>query len=324
MGPPCENRHSTQPFYVAWVSHPRNGQKLDSTPGALIVPRDATPAILHRVPPVSLVIAAVIGFQLGTVLSKPAVDASGTIHTSFIRIAIGAVLLLAWTRPRRSDIRANLLLICASGLAMLLITIFIYAAIQRIPIGIAIAIEFWGPMALALTGSRHRLDLIWIALAVGGILLFTPLSNARFDTLGILYAVAAGGVFAGALVFSSRLGHQVGGIAAAGLSMLVATIAIAPVSFATGLTGELTWSLLGRMTIVALLVNVVGFSMEYTALTRVKPSLYAILICLEPAAGTILAYLILDEHIGVAGYIGILAVTSASIGATRGSNRVVA
>jgi inner membrane transporter RhtA len=269
-----------------------------------------------RVPPVGLVLIAILGFQLGTVLSKPAIESIGVINSAFVRSALGAILLLAWTRPSIASVRQNARLVFFSGTMMIAINVMMFAAIQRIPVGIAIAIEFWGPMMLAIAGTRRARDLMWIALAIAGILLFTPLSNASFDTVGILFAIASGAGFAGALVYSSRLGHKVGGIPAAGLSMLFSAVVLAPFSFGNGLIGAISVGVIARLVLVAVLTNVIGYSLEFTALTRMRPSLYAILICLEPAAGAILAFLLLHEHIGRIGTLGILAVTTASIGST--------
>jgi inner membrane transporter RhtA len=172
-------------------------------------------------------------------------------------------------------------------------------------------------MALALHGSRRALDVIWVGLAIAGILLFTPLANASFDTLGVLFAVVAGAGFGATLVFSSRLGRIIGGVPAAGLAMLVSLPVLAPLSFGTGLIGALSTEFVVRMLFVGVLINIFGFAIEYTALTRVRPSLYAILISLEPAVGAVLGFMILSEHIGMLGILGIAAVSAASLGAAR-------
>jgi inner membrane transporter RhtA len=262
---------------------------------------------------------AIFGFQLGSVIAKPAVEDAGPVHTAFLRILFGAVILLAWRRPIVPIGRLEWKLILATGLTSLLNSLVMYAAIERIPVGIAVAIGFWGPMALALHGSRRALDVFWVGLAIAGILLFTPLANASFDSLGVLFAVIAGAGFGATLVFSSRLGRIIGGVPAAGLAMLVSLPLLAPLSFGTGLIGALSTEFVVRMLFVGVLINVFGFAIEYTALTRVRPSLYAILISLEPAVGTVLGFLILSEHVGMLGILGIAAVTAASLGASRSS-----
>jgi inner membrane transporter RhtA len=275
--------------------------------------------LLDRLPASALVLLAVFGFQLSSVIAKPAIQDAGPIHTAFLRALFGAIILLVWRRPSLPLRRGEWLLVFGAGTTMLVNTLVMYAAFERIPVGIAVAIGFWGPMALALHGSHRALDVLWIALAVGGILLFTPLTNASFDSVGVLFAVIAGAGFGATLVFSSRLSRIVGGVPAAGMAMVVGTIGLAPLSIGTGLHDELSSAFVGRMLVVGVVMSVFGFAVEYTALTRIRPSLYAILISLEPAVGAILGFLILSETVGWLGVAGIAAVTTASLGAARSS-----
>ena len=291
------------------------------TAPAATITRVHRPSILDRVPAAGLVIVAILGFQLGAVVAKPAIEDVGPIHPAFVRTVMGAVLLLAWKRPVAPLNRNAILLVFGAGLTMLLNTLTMFAAIERIPVGIAVAIGFWGPMMLALHGSRRRIDAAWVVLAICGILLFTPLANASFDTLGVLLAIIAGAGFGATLVFSSRLGHAIGPIPGAGLAMVVGSIFLAPLSFGTGLVSDLSMGFVGRMLVVGILFNIFGFAVEYTALTRVRPSLYAILISLEPAVGAVLGVIMLGEHIGWVGAAGIGAVSAASIGASRTHQR---
>jgi inner membrane transporter RhtA len=210
----------------------------------------------------------------------------------------------------------SLWLVLATGTTLLLNSLLMYAAFERIPIGIAVAIGFWGPMALALHGSRRPLDYLWVILAIAGILLFTPLADASFDSTGVLLAVLAGAGFAATLICASQLGRAVGAVPAAGLATLVAAVFIAPISLGRGFHEHLEADFLGRMLLAAVLISIFGFAIEYEALTRVRPSLYAILISLEPAVGAVLGFLILGETIGWLGAAGIGAVSAASIGAS--------
>jgi inner membrane transporter RhtA len=276
--------------------------------------------VLDRLPAPALVLIAVFGFQLSSVIAKPAIQDAGPVHTAFLRALFGAIVLLAWRRPQLPLGRQNWLLVIGAGVTMLINTLVMYAAFERIPVGIAVAIGFWGPMTLALIGSHRALDVVWVVLAIGGILLFTPLADASFDSLGVLYAIIAGAGFGATLVFSSRLGRAIGGVPAAGMAMVVGTIGLAPLSIGTGLHNELDSAFVMRMLAVGVVMSVFGFAVEYTALTRIRPSLYAVLISLEPAVGAILGFLILSETVGWIGVAGIAAVTTASLGASR-SNR---
>jgi inner membrane transporter RhtA len=287
------------------------------TAPAAIADHPRSSSLTDRVPAAALVVLAILGFQLGAVIAKPAIEDVGPLHTTFVRILPGALFLLAWRRPYASIGRRELGLICATGVTMVFNNLVMYAAIERIPVGIAIAVGFWGPMVLALHGSRRPLDVVWVALAVAGILLFTPLADASFDTTGILLAVLGGAGFGASLVFASRLGHAIGPIPAAGMAMLFGSIVLAPFSIAGGLGDAISTEFIWRMLIVGVSYNLFGIAGEYTALTRVRPSLYAILISTEPAVGAILGLAILGEHIGWLGAAGIGAVAAASIGASR-------
>ncbi len=273
-------------------------------------------SVLDRFPPAVMVVLAVLGFQLGSVVAKPAIEDAGAIHAAFVRSALAAALLLIWQRPRFPLSSRTWKFAAGSGALIAGNTLLMFGAFERIPIGIAVAIGFWGPMVVALHGSRRPVDFAWVGLAIAGILLFTPLADASFDTLGVLLAVGAGACFGITLIVSSRLAHAIGGVTAAGLAMGIGTLGLAPYSLATGLHDAVSTDFMLRMALAAVLIGVVGFGFEYTALTRIKPSLYAILICLEPAVGAILGYLILGEHIGWLGAAGIGAVTVASLGAS--------
>ena len=236
-----------------------------------------------------------------------------------MRGLFGALLVLPWTRPTRAIVSAHWKLILICGLNVLAMNFLMFGALQRIPVGIAVAIEFWGPMAIAVAGSRTARDFLWIGLAISGILLFTPLTGASLDGIGVLLAIGSGAAFASSLVFSGRLGRSIGGVRAAGMAMIVAAIGMAPVSLGTGLVHHLDGPMMLRLLLAAVLTNAVGMTLEFTALTRIRASLYAVLVCLEPAVGAVLALLLLGERLDVRSILGIMAVSTAALGATRTS-----
>ena len=142
---------------------------------------------------------------------------------------------------------------------------------------------------------RRPLDYVWVCLAIAGILLFTPLADSSFDTTGVLLAVLAGAGFGGTLIFLSKFGHSVGGVTAAGMALGAGGIALAPISVGTGLAGAIEPGVFAADGGRGVLMSVFGNAIETTALTRVKPSLYAVLISTEPAVGAILGFIILQE-----------------------------
>ncbi|MDQ2683462.1 MAG: EamA family transporter, partial [Chloroflexota bacterium] len=118
--------------------------------------------MLDRFPPAGMVILAVLGFQLGSVVAKPAIENEGAIHAAFVRTALAAVLLLVWQRPRFPLSSRTWRFAVGSGALIAGNTLLMFAAFERIPIGIAIAIGFWGPMVVALHGSRRLIDFAWV------------------------------------------------------------------------------------------------------------------------------------------------------------------
>ena len=269
-------------------------------------------------PPFLVVLVAILAFQVTSVIAKPVVEDIGAAGAISLRIALGAVMLLAWRRPPLRLDRQTWRLLVATGVMMALSNGFIYAAFDSIPLGVAVAIQFVGPITVALVGSRRPLDLIWVGLAALGILLFTPLADASFALRGVLFALASGVTFGLYLVAVGRLSQRLAPGPALALSLAVAGVVALPVGIASAGRdllegGVLLWSLAAAVT-----SNVIGFTAEFYALGRIRPSLYAILICLEPAVAAVLAILFLDERLALVSVVAIVLVTVASVGASRG------
>jgi len=271
--------------------------------------------------PVLYVLVAILAFQVTSIIAKPVIEDVGATGAIGLRIAMGAVILVAWRRPSLRLDRETWRLLIATGVLMALSNGFIYAAFDHIPLGVAVAIQFVGPITVALVGSRRPLDLVWVGLAALGILLFTPLADASFAARGVVFALASGVTFGLYLVAVGRLSGRIATGPALALSLTVAAVVALPVGVASAGTDLLAGGVLLRSLAAAVTSNVIGFSLEFAALGRVRPAIYAILICLEPAVAAVLAVLFLDERLAWLSVVAIGFVTVGAIGASRGHAR---
>lgn len=269
-------------------------------------------------PPVLYVLVAILAFQVTSVIAKPVIEDIGAAGAISLRIAMGAVILLAWRRPILRLDRETWWLVAATGVLMALSNGFVYAAFDHIPIGVAVSIQFVGPVTVALVGSRRPLDLLWVGLAALGILLFTPLADASFAPRGVVFALISGITFGLYLIVVGRLSRRIATGPALAISLAIAAIVSLPVGIASAGTDLVAGGVLLRNLAAAVTSNVVGFTLEFYALGKVRPAIYAILICLEPAVAAILAVLFLDERLAFVSVVAIALVTAGAIGASRG------
>jgi inner membrane transporter RhtA len=206
--------------------------------------------------------------------------------------------------------RSDYLTVVAFGLTLAMMNLTFYAALDRIPLGIAVTIEFIGPLSVAVTGSRRALDVLWVALAVGGILLLAP--------LGLL---GAGACWALYILLSARVGRAFSGGTGLSLAMAVGAVALLPVGIAGAGSALLNPQLLLLGAGVALLSSVVPYSLEMAALRRISPSAFGVFMSLEPAIAALVGWLVLRESLELRAIIALVLVTTAAIGATRTGKR---
>jgi len=197
-----------------------------------------------------------------------------------------------------------------------------YMALRTIPLGIAVALEFLGPLALALFGSRRALDLLWVGLAVGGLALLLPYraDMQALDPEGVLYALAAAVGWATYIVLGRRAGNAFGGDAVALGSAIGALVAV-PVGIMHAGTALFSLSGLPFAIGVAVLSSALPYSLEMHALTRLPARTVGILVSIEPAMGAVLGLLFLNEHLDAFQWLAIAAIIAASIGAVLGARQ---
>ena len=276
-------------------------------------------SLFDRLPPVVLVLAAVTSIQVGAAFAVTLFDDVGAAGVSAIRLGFAALVLLAVWRPRPSEHpRQALRIAVAFGLVLGFMNYTFYEALDRIPLGIAVTIEFLGPLGVAVAGSRHKLDLVWVALAaVGIVLLANPGGEGAPEALGVVFALMAAALWAAYIVLAQKAGgHFTGGT---GLAIAMAVAALVPLGpgIATGGSDLLGAEILAIGFVVALASSVVPYSLETEALRRMPRNVFGVLMSLEPAVAAMAGFVVLSQGLDVREIVAIGFVVAASAGATR-------
>jgi inner membrane transporter RhtA len=239
---------------------------------------------------------AMASTQLGSTLAKSLFGQIGPLGMVLLRVGLSAVVLLAWCRPRwRGHRPADYRLLVAFGLSLAVMNALFYCAIARIPIGVAVAIEFSGPLTVALLHSRRWLDGLWVALAAVGIVLLSPLNTPDLDGLGVVFALLAGVAWGAYIVLSARVGGVFRGGDGLALSMAVGAVLLLPVGMVAEGRALLAPQILLLGLGVALLASTLPYTLEMTALRRMPVTVFGVLMSLEPAIAAVISFVWLGE-----------------------------
>jgi inner membrane transporter RhtA len=269
-----------------------------------------------------MVVFAALSVQFGAALGTTLFDTLGPGGASLVRQVAAAVILLALWRPRvrAYDARA-LRLVAVFGVALGLMNLCFYEALARIPLGVCVTIEFAGPVAVAVLMSRRRLDLVWVALAIAGIVLLAdPFGGGGVDPVGLAYILAAAACWAVYIVVAqraTRVFHGSTGLAlASGIAWLMPLVPgltetspgelLAPAAIATGVG-------------VALMSSVIPYSLESESLRRMPANVFGVLMSLDPAVAALAGFVLLGQRLGAREVVAIGLVIAASVGVTRTS-----
>jgi inner membrane transporter RhtA len=276
------------------------------------------------VPAPVLVVGAIASVQSGAAVATRLFPDVGVGGTVFLRLVLSAVILVALVRPRTDTLRrmprSGTVQVVGFGVVLAAMNGLFYLAIARIPLGVAVTVEFLGPLGVAIAGSRRRLDLTWAALAAVGVVLLAG-SGGRLDPVGIALAAAAGGFWAAYILLSQRVGAAVEGMTGLALALAVGSVVMAPFGIVSGGTGLLGPEVLARGLAVAVLSSAVPYSLELAALRRMRSSVFGVLMSLEPAMAALSGVLLLHQHLHRAEWLAIVLVMAASIGATTSTSR---
>jgi inner membrane transporter RhtA len=284
---------------------------------------------MQKTQPVALAVAvlmvAMVCFQLGAALAKELFPVVGAAGTTALRMALAALMLLAVWRPwRLRPTRSEIRVIVIYGLALGWMNLFFYLSLRSIPLGIAVALEFTGPLALAMAASRRAVDFAWIFVAVVGLLGLLPLGLGAkpLDTAGVIYGLAAGVCWAMYIFFGRKAGEAHGGQITA-LGMLIGAIVIVPIGIAEAGTRLLSPAILPAALSIALLSSALPYSLEMFAMPRLPTRTVGVLMSLDPAMGALSGLCFLGERLSWIQWGAIAAVMAASAGSAATSRATV-
>ncbi|MFE9422617.1 DMT family transporter [Kitasatospora sp. NPDC006697] len=288
--------------------------------------------VLGRAPAPVVCVLAMLAVQTGLALAIHLFGSLGVLGTSFLRLCCAAVILLAATRPRLRGRSARDLAVAALlGAFSAGMTLFFALASDRLPLGTAATIEFLGPLGVALALSRRLGHLAWAALAAGGVVLLTLVGGGglghRLDLTGLAFAAAAACCYAGYILATNRVGAVFEGFAGLAVSITVGALVLAPFGLGQAWHGLAhsghPLALLAATAGVALLLPVIPYVLEMSALRRLSNRVFSILLSLEPAVSALVGLLVLGQLLGWAQLLGIACVVGASAGATLTSRQSV-
>ena len=260
-------------------------------------------------------LGSMASIQVGAALAQRLFPVVGAPGTTALRVGLAALILLAIRRPslKRLD-RASWRALGLYGASLGLMNLCFYLALRTIPLGVAVAVEFIGPLVVAAASHRSRLDILWLALAAGGLLLLTPLGGQALDPVGLLLALAAG-VFWGLYIVFGQAAGAIGEGAASALGMAVAALVVLPFGIASAGMRLADPALLPLGLTVAVLSSALPYSLEMFALTRLPRTTFGTLMSLEPAIGALSGLVLLGQHLSLRQGGAIAAIILASAGA---------
>jgi inner membrane transporter RhtA len=285
------------------------------------VNRSAYAPEFRRIPAPALVLGGVASVQFGAAIAKSLFDHLTPTGLVTLRLLFGAILLGLLFRPRVRDRPAReLRLAIAFGLTLASMNLCFYQALDRIPLGIAVTLEFVGPLGVALLGSRRPTDLLWVVLAATGILLLAPgIGEDGLDAVGVAFALGAGVLWAVYITLSVHVGRAYSGPTGLVPAMAVGAVVALPLGIASAGSQLLQPELLAAGLAVAVLSAALPWSLELEALRRIPAHVFGVLMSLEPAIGALVGFVVLGERIGTRAVLAIALVVIASAGAARGA-----
>ncbi|TPI37447.1 DMT family transporter [Mesorhizobium sp. B3-1-6] len=273
--------------------------------------------------PVLGLLGAMLSVQVGAAFAKGLFPVLGPEGTTMLRLAIGALMLAAVLRPWKVlPSRKNLPWLAAYGITVCAMNMLFYAALQRIPLGVCVALEFTGPLFVATLGSRRLLDLVWVALAVVGIVLLSPFAGISrgLDPTGVALALAAGACWGLYIIFAQKAGAELG-VRTSAYGMAIAAVLALPFGFNAAQAYLTDPHIMAGAAVVGLFSSALPFYLEMLVLVRMPAKVYGMLVCLEPAGGALTGFLFLHEKLDLLQCAGVAAVIAAAFGTAVAARR---
>ena len=286
---------------------------------------------MHRRSPIGpalLVVVAAISQEVGAAFAVGLFAALGAIGAAFIRFLVAGVILCVATRPRLRGLSRRAWLSAAALAATLTVmNVCFYNSLTRIPLGVAVTIEALGPLALSVAVSSRKTAWLWALLALAGVALLslTGVRVGHLDPVGLGFAAGAAASWAGYILAAARAGTDFPNLDGLALATAIGAVVTAPFALvAVDPASALRWQVIGLGAIVGVMSSVIPYSLELISLRRLPPDTFAILTCLSPVVAAIAGWLVLGQHLAVTGYVAIVLVTVASIGAVRAARDCLA
>lgn len=271
-----------------------------------------------RAAAVGLVLVACTSPQIGAAFAVTLFDELGPAGAAFLRLTIAAIVLWAIWRPR---LTGDLRLAAAFGVSLGVMNWTFYEAISRIPLAIAVTIEFAGPLVVGVIGSRRPLDIFWVALAAVGIVLLVNPGGGSLDPVGVAFALAAAACWMAYIYLSKRTGAAFPGGAGLAIAMAVGALVVLPAGAVPASNAFAAPALLGTAVIVALASSVLPYSLELIALRRLPEAVFGVLMSLDPAVAAVVGFVALQQELGPRDVLAIAMVVVASAGAASLGHR---
>lgn len=293
--------------------------------GAVTEPHDQR----RGLSPVWLVLGSIISVQVGAALAKNIFGVVDPTALVWLRLTVAAAVVALVVRPKlRGRTRQDWLVVAGYAVTLLGMNWAIYQSMARIPLGVAVTIEFLGPLAIAVVGSRRVRDLVWVGLAAGGVVLL-GLGGAGdhavgtiggLDPVGVLFAVVAAVCWGAYILLGARTGQRWPGLSGLAVALVMGAVVLAPPALVIGGTALLNPYVLGIGVLVGVLSSVIPYSLELVALRRIRSSTFGILMSVEPAAAALAAVVVLHEWLTVWQLVAMALVIAASVGAARSAS----
>jgi inner membrane transporter RhtA len=273
--------------------------------------------VTSRLSPVWLVLIGILSVQFGAGIAKSLFDEVPPTVIVWLRLATSAVVLTLVARPLlRRRTRHDWLVVAGLGASLGIMNWAIYQSFARIPLGIAVTIEFIGPLTLATLGSRRARDFIWVLLAAAGVALL-GFEGGDLTWPGVLFALLAGAAWAAYILLSAETGRRWPGLDGLAVASVIATLLLTPLAVRIGGDDLLDGRVLLLGAAVGLLSSVIPYSCEMVALRSLRPAVFGILMSLEPAAAALAGIVVLGEFLTPVQWVAMVCVVVASVGATR-------
>ena len=268
--------------------------------------------------PILMILIAMFSIQFGASIAKSLFPLIGAGATSGLRLFFASLILLVIWRPWKSPLNKRARWsILIYGISLGLMNLFFYLALERIPLGIVVALEFTGPLGVALLQSKNRFDFLWAFLAALGLYLILPFHSLspNLDLLGILWALGAGVFWGLYIIFGQKAGQNENLGAVTSLGMLVAALVVLPFAFFLTSPQSLSVRIFPLAILVAILSSALPYSLEMIALKKIHSKTFGILMSLEPAIATLMGYWNLNESLTLTQLTALTCIVLASLGA---------